>query len=65
MGMVLSKKKYVLKNPIATNEITFQRHKASETVMWVYGPPGSATELVDIDKARRRWNTLVDAGWTL
>ena len=71
-------KKYVLEYPvkkitagaefadtITPGEITFQRHKASDSVMWVWGPAGSATQLVDIEKARLRWNALVDAGWTL
>ena len=71
-------KKYVLEYPvkkitagaeyadtITPGKITFQRHKASDSVMWVWGPAGSATQLVDIEKARTRWNALVDAGWTL
>ena len=71
-------KKYVLEYPvkkitagaefadtITPGQITFQPHKVSKTVVWVWGPAGSATQLVDIEKARIRWNALVDAGWTL
>ena len=72
------RKKYVLEYPIkkitagaefentiTPGKITFQRHRSSDTVVWVWGPAGHATELVGIDNARTRWDALVDAGWTL
>ena len=50
---------------IKPGHITFQRHKVSDSVVWVWGPAGSATELVTKKQARTRWNALIDAGWTL
>ena len=72
------RKKYTLEYPVkkvATDAesadtethpsiITFQRHKISDSVMWVWCPVGP-TEMVTLESAQTRWNALVDAGWTL